>query len=291
MIEQYHHKLTNSFMLWFDNYLLTKGQAYTNHTGVALEYYADDRLDSSYKAYGSPYKQWVFDSSIDGAIIPSDVTVGNTPSGAYNPAITGRAGDMHIDFDNGRTLVKTTNENYQITADFAVKDFNLYFTNETEEDLIIENKYTINSRIPTSEKEPISPYDQVLPAIFFNTSTFENKGFAFGGMEETTTTITATIMSEDSYMLDGVISIFTDSRNELISVIPMAEHPFDEFNDLKSGSYNYKDLSDQYKKCNGFYINNVNASKLTDRARKSLSNDLFIGFLDFEIQQHRFRHQ
>lgn len=291
MIEQYHHKLTNSFMLWFDNYLLTKGQAYTNYTGVSLEYYADDRLDSSYKAYGSPYKQWVFDSSVDGAIIPSDVTVGNTPSGAYNPAITGRAGDMHIDFDNGRALVKTTNENYQITADFAVKDFNLYFTNETEEDLIVENKYVVNSRLPSPDIGPINPYDQVIPAIFFNTSTFQNKGFAFGGMEETTTTITATVMSEDSYMLDGALSIFADSRNELIPVIPMSEHPFDEFNDLKSGTYNYKDLSNQYNKCNGLYINDVTTSKLTDRARKSLSNDIFVGFIDFEIQHHRFRHQ
>tara|TARA_B110000285_G_scaffold235018_1_gene314225 strand:+ start:2578 stop:3450 length:873 start_codon:yes stop_codon:yes gene_type:complete len=290
MIEQYHHKLTNSFMLWFDNYLLTKGKAYSNHTGVSLEHYADDRIDSNYKAYGSPYKQWVFDSSIGGAIIPDGVTVGNTPTGAYNPAISGRDG-MSIDFDNGRALVETTNENYEVTADFSVKDFNLYFTNETEEDLIVENKYTINSRIPSAGYGPIDPYDQVIPAVFFNTNTSNNKGFAFGGMEETTTTITATVMSEDSYMLDGVLSIFNDSRNESIAVIPMSDHPFNEFNDLKSGSYNYNDLSNQYNKCNGLYVNDVTTSKLTDRARKSLSNNIFVGFIDFEIQQHRFRHQ
>jgi hypothetical protein len=290
MIEQYHHKLTNSFMLWFDNYLLTKGEAYTNHTGVKLEYYADDRIDSEYKAYGSPYKQWVFDSSINGAIIPDGVTVGNTPTGAYNPLISGREG-ISVDFDNGRALVKTNNEAYDLTADFAVKDFNLYFTNETEEDLIIENKYTINSRIPSAGFGPIEPYDQVIPAVFFNTATSNNKGFAFGGMEETTTTIVATVMSEDSYMLDGVLSIFNDSKNESIAVIPISEHPFNEFNDLKSGSFNYENLSNQYKKCNGLYINGVTTSKLADRARKSLSNNIFVGFIDFEIQHHRFRHQ
>jgi len=291
MIEQYHHKLTNSFMLWFDNYLLTKGEAYTNYSGVSLQHYADERVDSDYKVYGSPYKQWVIDSSITGATIPDGVTIGNTPTGAYNPSISGRNGEMAIDFDNGRALVKSSNENHDMTCDFAVKDFNLYFANETEEDLIVENKYTINSRIYPSEEMPIEPYDQVIPAVFFNTATAQNKGFAFGGMEETTTTITATVMSEDNYMLDGVLSIFADSRNELISVIPMSSHPFNEFNDLKSGSYNYKDLSKQYSKCNGLYINDVTTSKLTDRARKSLSNDIFVGFIDFEIQHHRFRHQ
>ena len=277
-------------MLWFDHYLLTKGEAYKNYTGVKLDYYPDDRIDSDYKAYGSPFKQWVFDSSVNGATIPSGVTVGNTPTGEYNPTTSGRDG-MAIDFDNGRVLSKTSNEGYDITADFAVKDFNIYFANETEEDLIIENKYTLNSRIPSSQMGPIEPYDQVVPAVFFNTSTFNNKGFAFGGMEETTTTITATVMSEDSYMLDGVLSVFNDSKNESIAVIPMSAHPFNEFNDLKSGVFNYVELSNQYNKCNGLYVNNVTTSKLTDRARKSLSNNVFIGFIDFEIQQHRFRHQ
>jgi len=143
----------------------------------------------------------------------------------------------------------------------------------------------------SSHPSYIEPYDQVIPAIFFNTAKFQNKGFAFGGMEETTTTITATVMSEDSYMLDGALSIFVDSRNELIPVIPMSENPLNEFNDLKSGYYCYENLSSKHKKCNGLYINDVTTSKLTDRARKSLSNDIFVGFIDFEIQHHRFRHQ
>lgn len=291
MIEQYHHKVTNSFILWFDNYLLEKGQAYSNKTGVSLENYEDARLDSSYQAYGSPYKQWVTDSSISGAIIPNGVIVGNTPSGAYSPAITGRDGGLALDFENGRALVNNSNKNYNIKCDFAVKDFNLYFTNETEEDLIVENKYEINSRIYSEPEVHIEPYDQVVPAVFITTSTSQNKGFAFGGMEETTITISASVLAEDSFQLDGVLSIFNDSRNESFAMIPMSDHPFNEFNDLKSGTYNYKDLSNQFDKCNSLYVNDVNTSKLTDRARKSLSNDMFVGFIDFELKQHRFRHQ
>ena len=290
MIEQYHHKVTNSFLLWFDHYLLDKGQAFSNKTGVQFYNYNDERLDSGYEAYGSPFKQWVTDSSIAGATIPDGVTVGNTPSGAYDAGITGRSG-MALDFENGRALVQGTNQNYDITCDFAVKDFNVYFTNETEEDLIVENKYEINSRIFSEPHDFIQPYDQVIPAIFITTATSQNKGFAFGGMEETTITINASVLAEDSYQLDGVLSIFNDSRNECFSIIPMSAHPFNEFNDLKSGIYNYKDLSNEYGKCNALYVNDVTTSKLTDRARKSLSNDIFVGFVDFELKQHRFRHQ
>ena len=63
MKEQFQHEFTTSFLMWFDNFLLDKGEAYTNTTGDFF-YYSDPRLDSRYVAYGSPYKQWVTDSSI-----------------------------------------------------------------------------------------------------------------------------------------------------------------------------------------------------------------------------------
>ena len=34
MKEQFVHTLTNSFMLWFDNFLLKKGEAFSNQTGT-----------------------------------------------------------------------------------------------------------------------------------------------------------------------------------------------------------------------------------------------------------------
>ena len=69
MKPQYQHELMTSFMLWFDHELLQKGEAYSNQTGV-LYYDNDSRLPSPYKAYSSPYKQWVNDSSITGEINP-----------------------------------------------------------------------------------------------------------------------------------------------------------------------------------------------------------------------------
>ena len=215
------------------------------------------------------------DSSITGATLP-----------------TGIDGDSHyIDYDNGRIV--ETGSNYTsdsvITGTFAVKDFNIYFTNETEDDLIVEQKFTVNSRVPNNISSGIPPYDQVVPAIFLSTATVENQGLAFGGEEETTVRANAVILAEDTYQLDGVLSIFADSHNEIFHPIPMTGHPINEYGDLKNGSYNYTTLKNQYNNTNPFIVDRVNTSKLTDKARKSLANDLYVGFIDFDIKIHRFR--
>jgi len=283
MIEQFQHKFTTSLMLWFDNFLLTKGEAFSNKTG-SLYYYEDPHLDSSYElAYGSPYKQWVTDSSVSDANIPDGVFI--------NGSLSGRGSGVKLDFENGRALIETSSTSLNVTGSFAVKDFNLYYTNETEDDLIIEKKYTVNSRLPGASQGPIDPYDQVVPAIFLSNETMTNKGFALGGMEETTVRASAVILAEDSYQLDGVLSIFADSHNETFNQIPMSGHPMNEFADLKKGNYSYTDVAGTYDAQRPFYIENVTTSKLADKARKSLANDLFVGFIDFDIQAHRFRFQ
>ena len=106
MKEQFQHKLTTSFFLWFDNFLLTKGEAFSNKTGEFF-YYDDTRLDSTYKAYGSPFKQWVTDSSVTGATVPSGVYIGGDFSGRNNGVV--------IDFENGRALVSGSDEDLTIT--------------------------------------------------------------------------------------------------------------------------------------------------------------------------------
>jgi hypothetical protein len=269
-------------MLWFDNFLLSKGEAFSNKTG-SLYYYEDPHLHSTFKAYGSPYKQWVTDSSISSANIPDGIFI--------NGAVSGRSDGVKLDFENGRVLLDHSSSSLSVTGSFAVKDFNVYYTNDTEDDLIIEKKYTVNSRLPGASRGPIDPYDQVVPAIFLSNETMTNKGFALGGMEETTVRANAVILAEDSYQLDGVLSIFADSHNEAFNQIPMSGHPMNEYADLKEGTYSYTDLADNYSSTRPFYVENVTTSKLADKARKSLANDLFVGFIDFDIQAHRLRFQ
>lgn len=282
MKEQFQHKLTTSFSLWFDNFLLTKGEAFSNKTGQ-LFYYSDPRLDARYRAFGSPYKQWVTDSSIDGATIPTGVFV--------NGSFSGRNDGISLDFDNGRALLSGTNTDLTVTGEFAVKDFNVYLTNDTEDDLIIENKYVVNSRLPSAQEGAIAPYDDVVPAIFLSVTQSENEAFALGGMQTTKAQANAVILAEDTYQLDGVLSIFMDSVDEVISSIPMSGYPINELGDLKDNTFNYTGTAKSYDGETQFCVEKVRTSKLTDRARNVLANDLYVGFIDFDIEQQRFRFQ
>jgi|TARA_R100000081_G_scaffold57143_1_gene28144 hypothetical protein len=283
MIEQFQHKLTTSFFLWFDNFLLTKGQAFSNKTGQ-LFYYEDPRLDSRYLAYGSPYKQWVTDSSIAGATIPTGVSV-------VGAGTSGRDDGVVFDFDNGRALFSGENTSMTVTGEFAVKDFNVYLTNDTEDDLIVENKYEVNSRLPSGPLTYIQPYDDVVPAIFLSVAQAENEPFALGGMQTTKTQAKAVILAEDTYQLDGVISIFMDSVDEVIAAIPMSGYPIDELGDLKDGEFNYSTTSESYNTQTKFCVEKVRTSKLSDRTRNVLANELYVGFIDFDIEQQRYRFQ
>tara|TARA_R110001583_G_scaffold15342_3_gene63295 strand:+ start:966 stop:1814 length:849 start_codon:yes stop_codon:yes gene_type:complete len=280
MKEQFQHKLTTSFFLWFDNFLLNKGEAYSNKTGEFF-YYSDPRVDSAYKVYGSPFKQWVTDSSITGATMPTGVYIGGS--------FSGRDDGVVLDFENGRALVSGSNTGLSLTGQFSVKDFNVYMTNDTEEDLVVENKYTVNSRLPSGPYTYIAPYDDVVPAIFISSSDAQNKPFALGGMQDTVVAMKAVILADDTYQLDGVLSIFMDSVDECLNAIPMTGYPTTELGDLKDGSYNYTTVKDGYSGDMKFYINDVKTSKLTDRDRKSLVHDMYVGFIDFDVQQHRYR--
>ena len=279
MKPQYQHELMTSFMLWFDNHLLNKGEAYSNQTGT-LYYFNDSRLPDGYKAYASPYKQWVTDSSIVGSVNPV------IPTSFMG---SGRADDIIFDFENGR-IIETGNNfgtNETITGTFAVKDFNIYLTNDTEEDLILENKFQLNSRYNKTESG-VEPYDQMTPAIFLSSETMRNEPFAFGGEDITRNNIKAVVLAENNYQLDGVLSIFADTARKTIVKIPFTGHPATEYGDLKNGSYDYTTVSSSYNSNNPYYIDDVTVSKFSERAQQQVPGEIKVGFMDFEVATSRF---
>ncbi len=279
MKPQYKHELMTSFMLWFDHELLQEGEAYSNKTGQ-LYSKSDSRLPNSYSSFQSNYKQWVNDSSV---------------SGSTNPIIptqfmgSGRADNFIFDFENGR-IIETGGATIStdITGTFAVKDFNIYLTNETEEDLILENKFQINSRYGDLSISGIDAYDQVFPAIFLNSEYMRNEGFAFGGEEKTTNTIKAVVISDSEYQLDGALSIFADTARKTFSKIPFSDHPSTEYGDIKGGAYNYLSLANTYSNGAPYSIEDVTVSKFSERAQGKLPGNLKVGFIDFDVSTNRF---
>ena len=277
------HNVINSFFLWFDNFLMTKGDAYKTYT-TKLYNYEDLRLGGGKVVYGSPYKQWVYDKNITAATIPSGFTINN------QFVSTGTSG-MKIDFDNGRIIFNSgVSTNLSITGAYSVKEVNSYITDQPEDNLIIENKFVTNSRFTVSENY-IPPYNPVTPCIFASIETAHNTAFAFGGEDETKCIIKVVAFCENLYQLDGVLSIFGDSYNEIFSIIPMTGHPLGEFNEMKTGAYptgyDYKNLSNAYNS-QTLFISHVETSKIRDSVIKELNPILHIGFLDFEIKTYRY---
>lgn len=279
----FSHNVVNSFFLWFDHFLMTKGEAYKTFT-TKLYNYTDARLGGDKVVYGSPYKQWVYDKSITGATIPTGFTI----NGSIVP--TGTSG-MKIDFDNGRIIFNSgVSTDLNITGTYSVKEVNSYVTDQPEDNLIIENKYVTNSRFTVTENY-IPPYNPVTPCIFASIETAHNTAFAFGGEDETKCIVKLVAFCENLYQLDGLLSVFGDSYNEFFSLIPMTGHPLGEFNELKTGvyttGYDYNNLSNAYNS-QKMFISHVETSKIRDSVLKELNPILHIGFLDFEITTYRY---
>jgi hypothetical protein len=286
MKPQFQHQIVTSFTLWLDNLILSKGDAYQNITST-FYLQTDERLDPNYLSFASPHKQWVNDSDIKGAKIIEGVTVDNY-------FIKRTAQGIQYDFDNGRVLIPRhlASPSAYVEGLYSVKDFNIYITDQTEEELLIETKFDKNSRFDQDIFQGIKPYDQVVPAIFCSYEQGENIPFAFGGEDITESRIRCVIFAENSFQLDGAFSIIKDSNLSTIANVGYDEHPLNEFGDLKFGNYDYKDLSDRYydfrNSQSSFYIEKVKVSKLNDRVAKKAHPGLYIGFADFTLRAHRF---
>lgn len=271
MRETFNHKAESSFYLWFDNYLLDKGQAYINETG--LFYPAPDSTRPGFSIYSSQYKQLVWDYSITGATVMS---------GVYNSSgfIPNNSG-IKVDYQNGRVLCDAAQTN--LSGVFSRKEFNVYPTNEADFPLELEKIMGNNPNIG-KQNTGISPYNLAAPCCLISLSSSENTPFAFGGQDITNATARVLVVSKDKWQMDGILSIFRDSNNSKIPLIPASGVPLDFYGNLKF-NYNYRDLYSEF--CgNGFYVDRVITSKVAERTNKA--STYFVSSLEFELKAFRY---
>ena len=278
MKPQFQHKLATSFMLWFENFLFKKSEAYSIQTGKFF-HYVDDRVPSSFETYGSSFKQMIYDSSLSNVYIPTGLYV-NSNFVKFNNET------KIFDFDNGRFISNQYATGVLISGTFTVKDVNIYYTNDTEEKIVINVQEKINQSV-ANKHEFYSPVEQKLPAIYLSNETMKNVPFAFGGLNETITKAKAVVLANNSYDLDCILSIFGDSYTENIPFCDLQSHPLNEMGNLKTGYYSYKDIEHQYLE--KVFVKDVNTSKLTDKVKQNLLKDLYIGFIDFDLSSYRYR--
>lgn len=297
MKPQFQHSATTSFALWFDNYIVQKGESYINKS-AELYYQEDSRLTSYPEyadgviAYASEYKQWLYNNDIVGANIPQGVHIDEGDGNGYQFWYRGYKG-LTFDFDNGRILLDGSYfpDNYntlKIKADFAVKDINIYLAEDTEENLIIENKFNNNSRITPEfgAQKGVEPYEKMTPAAFISMENSVNNPFAFGGEDQTQLNFRVILFTETLYHLDGLISMCTDAFNLSICKVGYDHHPLNEYGDTKEYYYSY-DKTVKDHKDSLMYIEDVKASKISDRVSRVNNPNLFLGFVDFTVSQIR----
>ena len=101
-----------------------------------------------------------------------------------------------------------------------------------------------------------------------------NKPFSFGGEDETTSQVKIVAFCENLYQLEGILSTFTDSFNEIIAKVSTSSHPIGEFGAVKSGvyptGYDYENVK-AANASNILFISDVDTSKIRDNNIKELN--------------------
>lgn len=284
MKPQFKHYALTSFFMWYDHTFITNAEAFVNKTSIKLFPQVDDRLPTAYTSYASQFKSWVADESIVGAVIAKDAVFRDDANVIIDPS------NYSVDYQNGRILFDSTETYAFVTCEeVAVKESNTYFTNDSEEDIILEKQKDANDGSsnypPEADETPIKPYDQVIPASFLSLEGGMNIPYAIGGEDQTQMDAKAVVMTKDPYQLDCVLGVFEDSVRVTIPLLDFDDVPFDEFGELLS-DYNYADLKtdkDQF-----IFIERVVSSKVQDVVRKKVAPSFYVGFLDFELTISRF---
>ena len=280
MNPQFKHKLGSSLAFFLEHKVLNKGQAYTNVSG---DLYDSDQIPfNGFTFSSSPDAQWVYDSSVSGAIIPSGMNHTEVISGVTVNTITSRESGVNLNFLNGGAYHSGLSSP---SAAYAKKDLNFYFRNEKDVELFMEKSF--NSEDPI---DPITGSNDLkinAPCVIISYKDSKNNPFALGGMDENESNYQAVVISDDPYLMDGALSIFEDLSQTCFPIIDFEDIPFNIYGDLKNGEFNYTGLSSKYsdpiQKAN---VDRV-LSNTTSISSKGADN-FYLGYAEFRLLSYRF---
>lgn len=277
MNTQFSQLAAVSFYQWVDNYILQRGQAFTNYTSQ-FYYQPDTSLPANLVAYASPFKSFVWDSGVSGANILESV------SGSIG--VLHRGTGLTVDFVNGRVLLDASvGTNATISGSYSFRDLNLYFSNDTQERMVFTNKYYLNSRFGNPITGIPPAHDMVTPCIFVSDVNARNDNWVFGGLYNTKTTFALNVLAETQNQLDGVLSMMTDAVDRVFPLLPESAWPLNVYGDYKSG-YNYMATQAQYAVGPALlYVDQVRTSKVSDFAK--IDQAIFLGLVDVTVSHPR----
>lgn len=281
MKHTYLNNLMSSFYLWLDHEILLKGEGFKNFSGK-LYSLDDPTLQSANCIYGSEFRQWVYDSSIPTASIPSGIYLNNTSF--LDKGVSG----LCIDYNKGRVLFDSgISTKLNLSVNFAYKDYNIYYTDEKDERLLFENSYTV-SIVNQKKSKPLSYNELPFPFIFIKNRFTENQPFAFGGQNSTETMLRCIVLSSNSFSLDSLVSILADSFGKNFQIFPPDKLPFNHNGDYKYGSFHYENECKNLGMNNLCYIKNVSVSKLDEIKNANINSKCVGAIVDFDVVNVRY---
>lgn len=296
MKAQFDHILSSSFYLWFDDKITREADAILDTGGQVFDAVvrggSDESMDVplNLDAYYCPDRQLVNNGISE-------------PSGVYVDGVFFDQGaapyELLIDHQEGRILTKSVSSggpdliDSTISGNFKRKELNVYITNETEEELLIQNDFVLGDidGEPTylQQQAELGDKKYTLPAAFISLNSSENEAWALGGVDDTRSVIRVVIITDSNYSLDATLSLFRDSARSCFALIDFENFPFGEFYHVKNFPYDYLDFSSKNKSDLGSaYIQKVVVSKLFDRSGTQIPQGLRVGFADFEVSSIRF---
>lgn len=274
MKAQLDNILMSSMMLWMDNKILSKGQAFTNFSS---NFYSVPNLINGLNSYGLPFKQIVCDSSIQGANLLSGVYVNN------NFKTVGVDNFIGINPSQGQIYFDNV-QNGSLSGNYAVKDFNIYITSSPDENILFETQYKTRPKtIQTATG--IAPNSITYPAIFLKNNGGINSPYAFGGLDKTNIEVRAIVLAENTFNLDAVSSILRDTSREYIPIIQNG--PFNSLGCVNNGYYNYNSLISNIDVNSKFYISDVSVSRIINPDNKS-NQSIYSSVVDFALENIRY---
>lgn len=277
-----------SFAQWLDHRLCDDGQGYLN-TSSRLYYQPDASLAPGNVAYASPFRSWVCDSGVQGAIIAGSIS-GTLGLGGTGALTRGQSG-LQFDYHNGRVILPAAvGTSAVISGSYAVKELNVYFANQSAERMVFTNHYTLNSRFNRPITGIPPPYEMVTPCVFVANEVSESEPAAFGGLYQTRHHLEAYVLAENLGQLENTLALLADSEDATFPQLPTNAVPLGLSGELKGGSgYDYSALQSQFGGPGNLYdISEVSASKVGDGVR--IGQGVFLGIVSFQVDRCRTIH-
>ena len=284
MIPQFTHKLISSFQLWFENKLVSDGcKAYFTNVSNTFRQIDFDDIPSGYYAYQGLHRQLVAEYDVD---VPNSGVIIN---GNF---VSGDSEDIYIDYNRGRVVVpEASGDSLNITANHTIKEVNVYLTEDDETQILTQSDFIDTSDTSTthlsSKVDKLDDNIRLLPACFIKLEKNTCEPLAFGGYSDTPTSVRVIVLASSNYIVDGLLSFFTEQCQKCIPLVPFGDNPYGEIFTLKSYPYAYSDYTGGYGE--KAFISKVRTSKVTDSfSLERLQRNLVLGYIDFELSTYRY---